>query len=242
MTWVASRVSPASGSCAAAGGTLGAGFGVLDDVRAGLGAAEDDGCVAVGCVVLDCVGEAERVLERGAADVVLDCSGVEVCVSVGDDAIEVDEVTDGVGVSAASDDVCREPTYSRAVTPRTAAVAAVPRTVANRITLESASIRAMVLEVALIDVLPGTAEKFEAAFHEVKHAVLASPGLLSLRMTHGVENPDRFVLLIEWESVEAHDKGFRETDRFAVWRGGIGPYFANPPLVQHYVDVEEGGV
>jgi len=97
----------------------------------------------------------------------------------------------------------------------------------------------MVLEVALIDVQPGTAQQFEAAFHEVKHAVLSSPGLLSLRMTHGIENPDRFVLLIEWESVEAHIKGFRETDRYTVWRGGIGKYFANPPLVEHFADVED---
>lgn len=111
--------------------------------------------------------------------------------------------------------------------------------VENLIDVESASMSAMVLEVALIDVQPGTAEQFEAAFHEVKHAVLESPGLLSLRMTHGLENPNRFVLLIEWESVDAHIQNFRETERYAIWRGGIGQYFANPPLVQHFINVED---
>ena len=39
-------------------------------------------------------------------------------------------------------------------------------------------------------------------------------------------------------SVEAH-QSFRESDRFAIWRGGIGPFFAQPPHVEHYADVED---
>lgn len=131
------------------------------------------------------------------------------------------------------------PAYSRPATARVAVVAAAPSTVVHRIVVESASIGAMVLEVAVFEVLPDTAEKFESAFHEVKHAVLASPGLLSLRMTRGVESPNRFVLLIEWESVEAHVKNFRETERYAIWRGGLSPFFASAPQVEHYADVEE---
>lgn len=95
----------------------------------------------------------------------------------------------------------------------------------------------MVLEVALIDVQAGHADDFQAAFQRVRHAVADSPGCLSLRMTHGVETPTRFVLLVEWDSIESHD-GFRESDRFGVWRGGIGPHFASSPQVEHFVDVD----
>jgi heme-degrading monooxygenase HmoA len=56
-------------------------------------------------------------------------------------------------------------------------------------------------------------------------------------MTHGIESPTRFVLLVEWESLEAH-QAFRDSDRFAVWRSGIGPHFAGPPLVEHFADVD----
>jgi heme-degrading monooxygenase HmoA len=94
----------------------------------------------------------------------------------------------------------------------------------------------MVLEVALIDVQPGHEAEFEAAFQQVRHAVTDSPGCLSLRMTHGIETPTRFVLLVEWDSIDAHE-GFRNSDRFGVWRGGIGPHFANPPQVEHFSDV-----
>jgi quinol monooxygenase YgiN len=57
-------------------------------------------------------------------------------------------------------------------------------------------------------------------------------------MTHGIERPTRFVLLVEWDSVEAHEVNFRQTDRFGRWRALIGPYFAAPPLVEHYEDVD----
>jgi len=45
------------------------------------------------------------------------------------------------------------------------------------------------------------------------------------------------VLLVEWDSVDAHVENFRNTDRFTSWRGHIGPYFAGPPTVEHFTDV-----
>lgn len=94
----------------------------------------------------------------------------------------------------------------------------------------------MVLEVALIDVQPGTEAAFEAGYHSVVGMLRESTGLLSVRVTRGVETPTRFVLLVEWESLQAH-QAFRDSDRFAVWRSGIGPYFAQPPHVEHFTDV-----
>jgi quinol monooxygenase YgiN len=57
-------------------------------------------------------------------------------------------------------------------------------------------------------------------------------------MTRGIERPTRFVLLVEWDSVLAHDENFRQTERFADWRAAIGPFFAGPPLVEHYDDID----
>jgi len=65
----------------------------------------------------------------------------------------------------------------------------------------------------------------------------STPGCRSVRMTRGIESPSRFVLLVEWDSVEAHQENFRGTERFAQWRALIGGYFATPPLVEHFVDV-----
>ena len=98
----------------------------------------------------------------------------------------------------------------------------------------------MVLEVALIDVFPGQEDAFAAAYR-VGHPILATtPGCRSVRMTRGIESASRFVLLVEWDSVEAHLENFRNTERFVQWRALIGSHFAKPPLVEHFVEVEPG--
>jgi heme-degrading monooxygenase HmoA len=95
----------------------------------------------------------------------------------------------------------------------------------------------MVLEVADISVKPGSEDDFAAAFLGVRDMLAGTPGCRSVRMTRGIESPSRFVLLVEWDSVEAHEQNFRATDRFATWRAAIGPHFAVPPRVEHFADL-----
>src|SRR5947207_14741047 len=84
----------------------------------------------------------------------------------------------------------------------------------------------MVLEVGLINVVPGQEDEFVAAYAKARAVLAGTPGCRSVRMTRGIESPSRFVLLVEWDSVEAHLENFRGTDRFTTWRGHIGPYCA----------------
>ena len=94
----------------------------------------------------------------------------------------------------------------------------------------------MVLEVALIDVTDR--DGFTAAFRSVRDVLATCPGCRSVRMTAGIESPNRFVLVVEWDSVEAHEENFRGSDRFAQWRAAIGPFFVEPPRVEHFTDVD----
>lgn len=96
----------------------------------------------------------------------------------------------------------------------------------------------MVLEVAIIDVRDGEHPAFEQAYRAARTVLANTPGVQSVRMTHGIERPGRFVLLVEWDSVSAHEENFRSTERFETWRAAIGPYFAGPPLVEHFEDVD----
>jgi len=97
----------------------------------------------------------------------------------------------------------------------------------------------MVLEVALIEVRPEQEDAFAVAYRQARAEVATTPGCRSIRMTRGVESPSRFVLLVEWDSLDAHLPGFRGTDRFVRWRQAIGPHLAAPPVVEHYLDVPE---
>lgn len=96
----------------------------------------------------------------------------------------------------------------------------------------------MVLEVADIEVTPGTEDDFVAAFLGVRQVLETTPGCRSVRMTRGIESPSRFTLLVEWDSVDAHETNFRGTDRFGTWRAAVGPHFAHPPRVEHFTDID----
>ena len=95
----------------------------------------------------------------------------------------------------------------------------------------------MVLEVADIQIVPGAEGDFTYAFLGVREVLSSTPGCRSVRMTRGIESPSRFLLIVEWDSVEAHEQNFRATQRFTEWRAAIGPFFAQPPVVGHFADV-----
>jgi heme-degrading monooxygenase HmoA len=96
----------------------------------------------------------------------------------------------------------------------------------------------MILEVATITVVPGQETSFVEAYRTARAVLTGTPGFRSVRMTRGVESPSTFVMLVEWDSVQAHEENFRATDRFPRWRAAIGGFFAAPPHVEHYLDIE----
>lgn len=96
----------------------------------------------------------------------------------------------------------------------------------------------IVVEIATFDITPGAEDAFIASYESVRGLIAQSPGCLGMRMMRGIESPTRFVLTVEWESLEAHTVDFRESEGFGQWRAAIGPHFASPPAVEHVVDVE----
>lgn len=96
----------------------------------------------------------------------------------------------------------------------------------------------MIIERALIAVTPGTEADFEAAIAQAKEVVAQAPGFHGIRVARGVESPSTYLLLLEWDTVEDHMVGFRESDLFPQWRALIGPYFAQPPAVEHYAEID----
>ncbi|MGI8868106.1 MAG: antibiotic biosynthesis monooxygenase family protein [Mycobacteriales bacterium] len=95
----------------------------------------------------------------------------------------------------------------------------------------------MVLEIGIIHVTPGQEDDFAAAYREARGILASTPGCRSVRMTRGIESPSQFVLLVDWDTLDAHEKAFRGTDRYTRWRAAIGSYFAEPPRVEHALDV-----
>lgn len=97
----------------------------------------------------------------------------------------------------------------------------------------------MVLEIADIRVHPGQGAAFEDAIRRAIATVMPrAKGASNPVVQRCIESPDRFVLTIEWDTLEDHTVGFRQGPLFAEWRGIIGQYFAQPPLVEHFTPVK----
>ncbi|MGC6328693.1 antibiotic biosynthesis monooxygenase family protein [Rhizorhabdus sp. FW153] len=98
----------------------------------------------------------------------------------------------------------------------------------------------MIKELAEIDIKPGQERDFEAAAAVAKDLFLASKGCLAFRLHRSMEQPSRYRMFVEWETIEDHMVEFRNSDAFLQWRRLCGPFFQNPPRVEHLTVIVEG--
>lgn len=101
-------------------------------------------------------------------------------------------------------------------------------------TAASSSAKTPVLEVVTFQIVIWQAEEFEKAIGSAFQYLTATPGYLSHELRVCLEDEYQYLLLIHWESLEAHLVNFRESENFQQWRNLISPFFASPPQVFHY--------
>lgn len=92
----------------------------------------------------------------------------------------------------------------------------------------------MILEVATIDIKPGTNADFEINLEKAGLVICQAKGHISHRFHKCIEQDNRYLLLIRWQTLEDHTIGFRESELFKEWRSFIGPFFESAPQVQHF--------
>ena len=93
----------------------------------------------------------------------------------------------------------------------------------------------MILEIADIRIQPGQQAAFQQAIeHGLSTVASRAKGFRGAKVNHGIENPERYVLQIFWDTLEDHTVGFRESALFTEWRAIVGPFFAAPPHVEHF--------
>ena len=93
----------------------------------------------------------------------------------------------------------------------------------------------MILEIADIRIHPGKNAEFEDAIARGLTTVASrAQGMQGYKVNKCIETPERYVLQIFWETLEDHTVGFRQSPAFAEWRAIVGPFFAQPPHVEHF--------
>ncbi len=92
----------------------------------------------------------------------------------------------------------------------------------------------MILETAILNVKPGRGAAFAAAMRDARPLIAATPGFQRIEVRACVETPDRYLLLVWWETLEAHTVGFRQSERYARWRALLHDFYDPFPQVEHY--------
>lgn len=95
----------------------------------------------------------------------------------------------------------------------------------------------MITEHAILPVIPGQETEFMETMQRAKSIIAAAPGFISLRVERCIEQPSSFLLLVQWESLEAHTEGFRKSDTFDEWRALLHHFYDPFPVVEHFETV-----
>ena len=98
----------------------------------------------------------------------------------------------------------------------------------------------MILEVAILDVRGGLEREFEAAFAQASPIIASMPGYISHQLQRCVETSNRYVLLVNWKSLEAHTVGFRGSPEYQRWKQLLHHFYDPFPTVEHYALVAQG--
>lgn len=95
----------------------------------------------------------------------------------------------------------------------------------------------MILEAAPLSVKPGQYEAFEAAFREAQAIISSMPGYRAHELQRCIEREGQYLLLVRWESVAAHEEGFRKSPQYQRWRQLLHHFYDPFPTVLHYEPV-----
>ena len=92
----------------------------------------------------------------------------------------------------------------------------------------------MILEAAVLNVLPGQEAAFVASIKEARPLIAASPGFGGMEVRPCIEQAGRFLLLVWWEKLEDHTEGFRRSDRYLQWKALLHHFYDPFPVVEHF--------
>ena len=92
----------------------------------------------------------------------------------------------------------------------------------------------MILEVAVLDVIPEKTQEFEQAFSEAQNIIKSMQGYISHELQQCIETNNRYILLVKWQTLNDHIIGFRESQEYQEWKKLLHHFYNPFPLVEHY--------
>jgi heme-degrading monooxygenase HmoA len=76
--------------------------------------------------------------------------------------------------------------------------------------------------------------EFERAWSSARSVLDQARECLAYEVAHGVEEPDNYVVRIEWTSLDDHEQGFRRSEAFGPFFAAVKPFFEQIDEMRHY--------
>ena len=92
--------------------------------------------------------------------------------------------------------------------------------------------------MAILDVRRGEEEAFEAAFRRASPIIAGMTGYVSHQLQRCVETKNRYLLLVNWKTLEDHTVGFRGSAGYQEWKRLLHRFYDPFPTVEHYERVQ----
>ena len=97
----------------------------------------------------------------------------------------------------------------------------------------------MILEVAHLHIKRGECAAFEAAFAKAAPIIASMRGYVSHQIQRCLEDDHRYVLLVNWQTLEDHTVGFRQSAEYQQWRALLHHFYEPFPTVLHFAALAE---
>ncbi|GAA4947280.1 antibiotic biosynthesis monooxygenase [Algibacter agarivorans] len=92
----------------------------------------------------------------------------------------------------------------------------------------------MILEVATLNIKEGLSPDFETSFQKAEKIISSMKGYISHQLKKCIEQDDKYILLVNWETIEDHEIGFRKSDEYQEWKALLHHFYDPFPTVEHY--------
>lgn len=95
----------------------------------------------------------------------------------------------------------------------------------------------MILEVAILHIKPELNHSFESTFKEASKIIANMEGYIEHQLQKCLEQENKYILLVRWETLEHHEIGFRGSEQYQQWKALLHHYYSPYPVVEHYREI-----
>ena len=95
----------------------------------------------------------------------------------------------------------------------------------------------MITELAILYVKDGQQQHFESDFEKAGQYISSIKGYAGHSLQKCIEQVNKYILLVNWENIEDHTIGFRQSAVYQQWKELLHHYYDPFPVVEHYETV-----